>query len=225
MKLGEPLAIDAVVLLEAAELQPVAGEFRGQAADAVVAEHAPRLRDQHLRLVQVARGGVGQQLVVGHARPEEVAQPAGQGIVRQRPRRLARRGRIDAVAEVRRQQHAGDRVADRVFVAQPVLLAQLAVEGEQVVLLRRRERPAIGALGELRERLEMARLRGPPGLLDLADLGGDRRRSRSRWPRGPGRSPRSCAPWPGRPRAAASSWLRRSRPCPRSGRSRTRLPA
>ena len=86
VKLGEPLAVDAVVLLEAAELQPVAGELRGQAADAVVAEHAPRLRDEHLRLVQVARGGVGQQLVVGHARPEEVAQPAGQGVVRQRLR-------------------------------------------------------------------------------------------------------------------------------------------
>ena len=222
VKLGEPLAIDAVVFLEAAEVQPVAGELRGQAPDAVVAEHAPRLRDQHLRLVQVAGGGVCEQLVVGHARPEEVAQPAGQGVVRQRLRGLARPGPIEAVAEVGRQQHAGDRVADRVLVAQPVLLAQLAVEGEQVVVLRRRQRPAIGPLGERRERLEMARLRGPPGLLDPADLGGhvgevgldrlDRFGVRPDLPR---------LGQVGR-RRAASSWPRRSRPCPRSGRSRTR---
>ena len=59
----EPLAIDAVVLLEAAEVEPVAAELRGQAADAVVAQHAPGLRDEHLRLVQVAGGGMGQQLL------------------------------------------------------------------------------------------------------------------------------------------------------------------
>ena len=81
----EPLAVDAVVLLEAAEVEPVAGELGRQAADAVVLQHPPGLGGEHLGLVQVAGRGVGQQLVVRHARPEEVAQPAGQGVVRQRP--------------------------------------------------------------------------------------------------------------------------------------------
>ena len=65
----EPPAVDAVVLLEAPEVEPVAGELRDLAADAVVAEHAPGLGREHLGLVQVAGGGVGQQLLVGQARP------------------------------------------------------------------------------------------------------------------------------------------------------------
>ena len=67
-KASEALAIDAVVFLEAAKRQPVAGKFRGQAPYArSVTEHAPRLRDQDLLLVQVAGGGMRQELRIGHA--------------------------------------------------------------------------------------------------------------------------------------------------------------
>ena len=120
LKRREPLAIDAVVLLEPAEVEPVAAELGGQAADAVVAQHPPGLGDEHLGPVQVAGGGAGQQLLVGHARPEEVAQAAGQGVVRQRPDARPRPRQVDAVAEVGRHQHADDRVAHGVLVAQPV---------------------------------------------------------------------------------------------------------
>ena len=174
MKRREPLAVDAVVLLEPAEVEPVAAELGGQAADAVVAQHPPGLGDEHLGAVQVAGGGPGEQLVVGHARPEEVAQAAGQGVVRQRLDAGLPPRQVDAVAEVGRHQHADDRVADGVLVAQPVLLAQRRDRRRR----RRRappvdERPAVGPLGERLEGLDVARLGRQPRLLDPADARGD----------------------------------------------------
>src|SRR5258708_1825724 len=55
---GEALAVDAVVLFEAAKLEPVAGELGGQPAHAVVAQHPPRLGDDYRRLMQVACGSM-----------------------------------------------------------------------------------------------------------------------------------------------------------------------
>ena len=122
----EPAAVDAVVLLEPAEVEPVAAELGGQAAGPVVAEHPAGLGGEDLGALQLARGGQGQQLLVGHARPEEVAQPAGQAVARERPdaRPVPVLGRVDPVAEVGRHQDADDRVADGVLVAQAVLLAE-----------------------------------------------------------------------------------------------------
>src|SRR5688572_2192211 len=47
-------------------------------------QHAPRLRGEDLGLTQFTPARDGEQLVVRHARPQEVAQPAGQRVVRQR---------------------------------------------------------------------------------------------------------------------------------------------
>ena len=84
----EPLAVDAVVLLEAAEVEPVAAELGGQAADAVVAAASagPAAASTSGRCRSPAAAWASSSRV-GHARPEEVAQPAGQRVVRQRPRR------------------------------------------------------------------------------------------------------------------------------------------
>ena len=138
VKLGEPLAVDGVVFFEAADVEPVAGEFRRQAPSAAVLQHPPGLGGEHVRLVQIAGGGVLHQLLVRHARPEEVAQAAGECVVGERLdiRCLARRRspdvpserrRIDAVTEIRRHQHAGHRVANRFLVAE-MLFAQRTVE-------------------------------------------------------------------------------------------------
>ncbi len=181
----EPAAVDAVVLLEPAEVEPVAAELGGQAAHAVVAEHSPGLGRQHVGLVQVARLGVREQLLVGHARPEEVAQPAGQVVVRQgqhaavdasdsdRERSTARSGPVDPVAEMRGHEDADDRVADGVFVAQPVRLAEGSVEVGHAAALGVGERPAVGALGESLERFDMARLGRAAVILDAPDVGGE----------------------------------------------------
>ena len=78
--------------------------------------------------MQVARGGVREQFLIGHARPEEVAQAAGQIVVRQRPDARPHAGQIEPVAEVGGHQHADDRVADRVLMVQAVFLAEDAVK-------------------------------------------------------------------------------------------------
>ena len=126
----EAAAIDAVVLLEPAEVEPVAAELGRKAADAVVAEHPPGLGDEDLGALEFACRGAAQQLVVGHARPEEIAQAAGQVVIAQGPdaRPLAFALEIDPVAEVGRHQDADEGVADRVLVAEAVLVAEGAVE-------------------------------------------------------------------------------------------------
>ena len=119
----EPRAIDAVVLLEAAEVEPVAAELGRQAPDAIIVQQPPRLGHQHPGSAQVTGGGTRQQRRVGHARPEEIAQAAGERVIRQWPDGGARPRQVDAVAEVRRHEHADDRVAHGVFVIEPVALA------------------------------------------------------------------------------------------------------
>src|SRR5262249_55676686 len=66
-------------------------------------------------------------------------------------------------------EHAGDDVAQGVLVAQPLVLAQAAVEGAELLAYGGLEGTAVGAGGERLERREMARLRVPPRLLEPAD--------------------------------------------------------
>ena len=80
VELGKALAIDGVVGFEETEVEPVAGELGGQAAHAGILHHAAGLRQQNCRFLQVVRGRVPQQLLVGHAGPQEVAQAARQGV-------------------------------------------------------------------------------------------------------------------------------------------------
>ncbi len=123
----EPLAVHGVVFLEPANVEPVAGKLCRQMPDVAVLHHPPCLRGEHVGLVQIAGCRVFHQLLVWHARPEEVAQATGQFIVRQRPHvsrwRRAAGQRVDAVAEMRRHQHAGHSVANRLFVTE-TLIAQ-----------------------------------------------------------------------------------------------------
>jgi hypothetical protein len=63
----EALAVDGVVLLEAAEIEPVAAELERQSAHAIVLEQAARLGDEHRGNVELAGGGMGEELGVGHA--------------------------------------------------------------------------------------------------------------------------------------------------------------
>src|SRR5262249_15201070 len=118
-----------------------------------------------------------------HARPEEIAQPTGQLVIRQwlhrlspdpyptPPRGEGRRSEIEAVAEMRRQEHADERIAQRLFVPEFVLSTERVIKSQHVVPFGSRQRPTVGSLGELHERLEMARLGGEPGTLDLANVG------------------------------------------------------
>src|SRR5207253_2682555 len=78
-------AIDAVVLLEAAEIEPVAAELHGQTSNAIVRQHSPGLCGENLRLMQVAGRGAHQKFGIRHARPEEVTQSAGQFVIAERP--------------------------------------------------------------------------------------------------------------------------------------------
>jgi hypothetical protein len=114
---------------------------------ATVLHHPPGLaRLSTSAFAQIPGRRVLHQLLVRHARPEEVTQAAGDFIVRQRPhvsgRCRANRQRVDTVAEVRRHQHARHGVANRVFVTE-TLIAQRTVEREEVVRLRLRQRPAV----------------------------------------------------------------------------------
>ncbi len=66
---GKALAIHRVVGLELAKTEPVAGELSGHAPHAGVFQHAPGLRQQDVRPLQVTNGCVPQQLIIGHAGP------------------------------------------------------------------------------------------------------------------------------------------------------------
>ncbi len=104
---------------------------------AVVTQHATGLCHQHLGTVQVAGRGPGQQLRVGHARPEEVAQAAGQVVIRQRPDARAR-ARAD-----RRGSRSGATSSTLTIVSRtasswlsPSLSRKVAVERGDAVALR-----------------------------------------------------------------------------------------
>jgi hypothetical protein len=130
VKLGKRSRSTEVDRFEAAEIEPVAAEFGGQPAHAVVFQHAARLRQQHVGPLQIARRGVRQQFLVGHAGPQEITQPAGQFVPAERADRAGSRSgaaQIEAVAEIGRHQDADDRIANGVFVRQPFFLAELVV--------------------------------------------------------------------------------------------------
>ena len=98
---GEPRSIDAVVLFKAAKVEPVAAKFGRQATDSVVSEHAPSFGQQHWGLMKLAGRRSGHQCFVGHARPEEIAQPACQGVIGKRPDCGSGPREVDAITKMR----------------------------------------------------------------------------------------------------------------------------
>ena len=82
-------------------------KFSTRARDFGILEHPPDLGLEHVGLTQLALAGVVEQLVVGHAAPEEVRQPRGQLPVVDGVRRasLGRLVDLDAEEEVRRREH------------------------------------------------------------------------------------------------------------------------
>jgi hypothetical protein len=69
------LLVLVIVLVEAANVQPLAGELLGQAPGARVAQQAPRLREQRFVAGQLAGGGGAAQFRIRQRRPQEVTQP------------------------------------------------------------------------------------------------------------------------------------------------------
>ena len=66
-------------ILELARLQPLSGEVLGQGAGPGVTEHPPGLGSQRIDAPELSGGGQSKELVIGHAAPEEVREPRGQG--------------------------------------------------------------------------------------------------------------------------------------------------
>ncbi len=63
----KPRSIDAVVLFEAAKVEPVAAELGRQPTHAVVAEHPSRLLQQHFAVMQISRRCMLQQFSIRNA--------------------------------------------------------------------------------------------------------------------------------------------------------------
>ena len=122
LKVGEPRAIDAVVLLEPAEVEPVAAKLGRQAADrgrrAACAWPRPR----------ALRGGAARRRPHGPAVCRRACSTRGSSSGGWPGRNPTAAGcvpgsrQVDPVAKVRRQEHADDRVAHGVFVTEPVRL-------------------------------------------------------------------------------------------------------
>ena len=112
-----------------------------------VGEHAPDLAADLGGVAQVARLGPGQQLVIGHAGPEEIRQARGQ-LEPTEPAGGARAGvNLGAEEEVGRDQHRGQRDRDPHLELSPVPAGQIdeAQVGGQLV---GGDCPAEGAPGE-----------------------------------------------------------------------------
>ena len=97
-----------------AELQPLAGEVLHELAGPGVVEHpgdlAAEIRPQR------SRARLAEQLVVGHAAPEKVREPAGQLELGQRAI-LVRLLRLDQEQELRRGEHRRQGELDRTLVS------------------------------------------------------------------------------------------------------------
>ena len=89
---GEHLPVDGFLREEVAVAEPLAEELQREAADLRVLEHPANLLAQDALVAELARLREGQQLLIGHARPEEVAQPRGQRQVGERRDGVARSG-------------------------------------------------------------------------------------------------------------------------------------
>ena len=169
-ELGEPAGIDALEPVEAVEPQPLAEELRREPARLRVAQHPAGLALQLRGLPQPAPGGRRAELLVGHRRPEEEAEPAGELPVGQRhdPGPTGRR-RLGPVQEGRGDQDAGQQRPGRGFVTQTAS-PQPGVEVAQALLFGRGQRPTPGPLGEPQRVLHVARLGGAEGRLHRVEL-------------------------------------------------------
>jgi len=76
----ETFSIHRVVCFETPEIEPITGELGGHPDRPLVFQHASNLRRQNILRLQIAGRCVGQQLPIGHARPQEVTEPARQSI-------------------------------------------------------------------------------------------------------------------------------------------------
>src|SRR6478609_3390087 len=61
---GETFAVDGVVLLEAAKIQPVSGKLSREIAKAIVLQHPARLGRKDRGVLKLAGGGAREQLEV-----------------------------------------------------------------------------------------------------------------------------------------------------------------
>ena len=111
-ELREASRVDAAILVEVVEAEPLAEELGRQPARLRVGGHAPDLAGELRRVAQLARRSGAPQLVVGDRGPEEEAQPARHLPVVQRRFGGRRRG-LDAIEEGGRHQDARQRAPAR----------------------------------------------------------------------------------------------------------------
>ena len=151
------LLVLVVVLVEAANVQPLAGELLGQAPGARVAQQAPRLREQRFVAGQLAGGGGAAQFRIRQRRPQEVTQPRGQLGVCHRHRLRATTRFLTAIQKRRRGQHPGDRQLNRLLVRN-LALPQSAIQRPQSLLLFTTQRPPPRTPRKLQHTVKMPRL-------------------------------------------------------------------
>ena len=90
----------------------------------------------------------GEQFLVGHARPDEKAEPRGERQVGQRRDRVAGGNGIEAEGKVRRHEDAHQRCPHGRLDALVRIAAKVRVELLDLAQLRLGQRPAIRPLGE-----------------------------------------------------------------------------
>src|SRR5262249_53266940 len=99
------------------------------------------------------------QLLVGHGRPQEIAQPRSQLPITHGGGLLARWRVLDVEEERRRDEDTGQDTAEGVLV-RIALLPQRLIEAEQILLFAVPQRPAEREGGELAQLLQLRRRRG-----------------------------------------------------------------
>ena len=162
---GKACTVHGADQFEIANLQPVTPELHRQGPAARVLQHPPRLRFDHSRLMQVACRSVPQEFRIRHARPQEIAQSAGQIVIRKWLNSTTLRV-VDPISKPRRHQDQNYRLSDRPLMVQGILLPGLAIERKQIRAIRLRQRSSIRTSREIEQRLQMTRLSLTPRLLD-----------------------------------------------------------
>ncbi len=155
---GKALAIDSLVRFEPAEIQPVPPELGGQPADARIAQQAPGLGQQHLPVVKIAGGRVPRKLAIRKTRPQKVAQPARELVMREQGGFRTGIGRGAAEEKAGRDQHTDKGIAHGLLVAQ-ILRPPGAIERKQLVALVLGQGPLPGPGRQSEEGLQLTRLR------------------------------------------------------------------